>query len=76
MDILPFLANVDILADLSSDEIRNLAEAAKYLEYPDGAEVIKRGDIGRFLWIVYDGEVEVILPGADGGEDIIASLGR
>ncbi len=76
MDILRFLASVDILADLNSDEIKILAEAAQYLEYPDGAEVIKLGDIGRFLWIVYDGEVEVILPGANGGEDVIASLER
>ncbi len=76
MDILRFLATVDILADLNTEEIQHLAEASQYIEFPEGADVIKRGDIGRFLWVVYDGEVEVILPAADGGEDVVASLER
>jgi acetate kinase len=76
MDLSPFLKNVDILSDLNETQIANLAESAQFLEFTDGAVIIKRGDIGRFLWIVYDGEVEVSLPYPDGTEKHIASLER
>ncbi len=76
MDISPFLKTVDILSELNEQEIGCLAQTAEYLEYPDGKPIIKLGDIGRFLWIVYDGEVEVTLPDQQENEKVIASLER
>jgi acetate kinase len=76
MNLSPFLKSVDILSDLSEPEIARLAEAAQFLEFTDGAPIIKMGDIGRYLWIVYDGEVEVSLPCPDGTVKPIATLER
>lgn len=76
MDLSPFLKSVEILSDLADPEIALLAENSQYLEFTDGAPIIKLGEIGRFLWIVYDGEVEVTLPCPDGTEKTIAALER
>ncbi|NPU85665.1 MAG: acetate/propionate family kinase [Syntrophaceae bacterium] len=76
MDLAPFLKSVDILSDLADTEIALLAENAQYLEFTDGAPIIRLGEIGRYLWIVYEGEVEVTLPCPDGTEKPIAALER
>lgn len=76
MELSRFLKSVDILSDLNEQEIGCLAKTAQYFEYPDGTLIIKRGDIGRFLWVVYDGEVEVTLPDLGETEKVIASLER
>lgn len=76
MELSLFLKTVDILSDLTEQEIGSLAETAQFLEFPDGTSIIGRGDIGRFLWIVYDGEVEVSLPDLEETEKVIASLER
>ncbi len=76
MDLSPFLRSVDILSDLTDEEIALLAENSQYLEFTDGAPIIRLGEIGRYLWIVYEGEVEVTLPCPDGTEKPIAALER
>ena len=76
MDLLPFFRSVEILAELSDAEIALLSSSAQLLDYPLHAEIITIGDIGRCLWMIYDGEVEVSLPEEDGGSRFIASLER
>jgi len=76
MELSPFFRTVEILSDLTEDEMALLSASAQLLDYPLHAEIIMIGDIGRNLWIVYDGEVEVTLPEADGSSRIIASLER
>jgi acetate kinase len=76
MDLAPFLRSVDILSDLTDEEIALLAGNSQYLEFTDGAPIIRLGEIGRYLWIVYEGEVEVTLPCPDGTEKPIAALER
>jgi acetate kinase len=76
MDLSLFLKSVDILSDLADAEITLLAENSQSLEFTDGAPIIRLGEIGRFLWIVYEGEVEVTLPCPDGTEKPIAALER
>lgn len=76
MDLQPFLKSVEILSDLDDAEIARLAEHSQYMEFTDGAPIIRLGEIGRYLWIVYDGEVEVTLPCPDGTEKPIAALER
>jgi acetate kinase len=76
MGILNFLKSIEILSDLNEDDLNHLVDSAQILAYPDATIIIKRGEIGRFLWLVYDGKVEVILTKTDGSSQIIASLGR
>jgi acetate kinase len=76
MELQLFLAGVDMLADLQKDELALIAENAQLLNFPDGSAIIKRGEPGRFLWVVYDGQVEVLLTEDDGSQRIVASLER
>ncbi|PKN69852.1 MAG: acetate/propionate family kinase [Deltaproteobacteria bacterium HGW-Deltaproteobacteria-12] len=76
MELQLFLAGVEMLADLQKDELALIAENAQLLNFPDGSAIIKRGEPGRFLWVVYDGEVEVLRTEDDGSRRIVASLER
>ena len=62
MDPSSFLKSLEILSDLNDQEISFLASKAQWIDYEPSAPVIKRGEIGRFLWIVYEGEVKVMIP--------------
>ncbi len=76
MDVKKFLSSVELFRDIGPDELAPIAEAAELVEYPAGTTVIRRGDFARFMWIVYDGEVEVTQPRADGSTAVLATMGR
>jgi len=76
MDLLSFLRSVDVFADLSDEHLDFLVENSQILSFPDSTKIIKIGDIGRFLWVVYDGKVEVSRAKADGVWRVVASIGR
>jgi acetate kinase len=76
MELSSFFKSIDILSDLNAEDIAFLSENAKRMDFPAGANIIKMGEIGRSLWFVYDGEVEVSLPDEMGRQQVIASLQR
>jgi acetate kinase len=76
MEAGDFFKSIDILSDLGPEDIAFLAETSQDVDYPGGTSIIKVGDIGRYLWIVYAGEVDVSLPDETGSQQIIASLER
>jgi len=76
MTLLTFLNSIDVLADLNEEDLNLLVDNSPLIAYPEGEKIIKRGEIGRFLWIVYDGKVDVTLPMPDGSWQTVASLGR
>jgi acetate kinase len=76
MELSPFFRSIEILSDLTDEEIALLSSSAQLMDNPLHAKIITLGEIGRCLWIVYDGEVEVSIPEADGGSRVIASLER
>ncbi len=76
MELPLFLKSIEMLADLQNEELALIAENAQLLDFPEGSIIIKRGESGRFLWAVYDGEVEVLLTEDDGSRRTVASLER
>jgi len=76
MDLSPFFKTIDILSDLNTDDMAFLSGNAKKIVFPAGEIIITRGEIGRFLWFVYEGEVEVLLSDEMGRQQPIASLQR
>ncbi|MGV8059700.1 MAG: acetate/propionate family kinase [Smithellaceae bacterium] len=76
MDLPLFLKGIEILSDLPDEDLDLIAENAQTLDFPDGNIIIKRGEPGRFLWVVYDGEVEVLLTEDDGSQRTVAKLER
>ncbi len=77
MDPAGFLKkSVDILSDLDDQQIDLLARNAEFLEFRENTTIIKRGDMSRYLWIVYEGEVEVSLLNEEDREEVVVSLER
>jgi acetate kinase len=76
MELPLFLKGIEILSDLPSVDLALIAENAQMMDFPDGSVIIKRGEPGRFLWVVYDGEVEVLLTEDDGSQRTVAKLER
>lgn len=76
MELPLFFKGVEMLSDLDDEDFALIAENAQLLDFPDGDVIIKRGEPGRFLWVVYDGEVEVLLTEEDGSRRVVASLER
>ncbi len=76
MELPLFLKGIEILSDLRNEDLALIAESAQILDFPDGSVIIKRGEPGRFLWVVYDGEVEVLLTEDDGSQRTVATLER
>ncbi len=77
MGLSTFLKSLDIFSDLNDREWFILDENAQGIEYAADAVIIKRGEIGRFLWIIQEGEVKVILPpsGSAGEMTILLKTG-
>lgn len=76
MELPLFLKGIEILSDLTNADLALIAENARMMDFPDGSVIIKRGEPGRFLWVVYDGEVEVLLTNDDGSQRTVATLER
>lgn len=76
MELPLFLKKVIFFADLQDDDITLIIENAQVLDYPAGSVIIKRGEPVRFLWVVYQGEVEVLRLEDDGEEQTVATLER
>ncbi|MBF0538374.1 MAG: acetate/propionate family kinase [Nitrospirae bacterium] len=76
MELPKFLTSVKQFEQLSGEEIDTLASAATVEEYVDGQEIKRRGEIGRFLWVVYDGKANVVLTEASGERKVVATLTR
>ncbi len=74
MGLSTFLKSLDVFADLNDREWFILDENAQGIEYALDAAIIKRGEIGRFLWIIQEGEVKVILPPSGSAGEIIILL--
>lgn len=66
MELSKFIKSVEILSDLNDAQIEQLVAGAEVIPYKHGEIIIKMGDIGRYLWLVYDGTVEVSLSQKEG----------
>ncbi|MDD3250728.1 MAG: cyclic nucleotide-binding domain-containing protein, partial [Smithellaceae bacterium] len=76
MELPLFLKKIEILSDLPDEDIALIAENAHPIDFPTGGVIIRRGELGRFLWAVYEGEVEVLRTEDDGSLKTVATLER
>ena len=65
---LLLLKKIDMFSDLTAAELAAIAAVTKELEYPEDRIVIKQGDIGETVFLILNGQVEVIKELAEGEE--------
>jgi CRP/FNR family cyclic AMP-dependent transcriptional regulator len=53
------LSQAPLFADLSKQELKQLAKASEDLEMPPGTTLCREGDIGSEFFVIVEGEVEV-----------------
>ena len=76
MDAQSFLKSLAVFSDLSDPEVASLAADARWIDFAPSAPIQKRGDIGRFLWIVSEGEVRAVFPPAGTAGETGMTLGK
>jgi MFS family permease len=71
-----FVRKVPVLSGLSHAVLEDLASRMTLEKVPDGTAVVRQGEVGDRLYIVKDGEAEVVAQGEDGGETEVATLSK
>jgi CRP/FNR family cyclic AMP-dependent transcriptional regulator len=69
-----FLRSLDIFKDLRDRDLGPLVSALHSRTYKEGEEVFVEGDIGRALFILEDGRVELTRRGKDGKPETLYTL--
>src|SRR5207302_10395591 len=67
------IENVPLFTNLPPSQLEPLKKAAVRLLYQPGESVFQQGDLPEYLYIVEEGEVDIVLP-AQGEELIVASF--
>jgi CRP-like cAMP-binding protein len=65
------LKSIDLFSSISEDDLLSLATSIKEIEYDDNIEIITEGDIGTSMYIIVNGEVDVIV-----SKNKVATLGE
>ena len=63
------LKSIDLFSQITEDDLLSLASNIKEIEFDNGTQIIKEGDIGTSMYVIVEGEVDVIV-----GDEKIATL--
>lgn len=55
------LSKVDLLSELNLHELEELAEDFRWVDYPQGADIISQGQEGTAFYVLTEGKAEVLL---------------
>lgn len=69
------LKNIPIFAKLEPSRLKLLAFGSKVVTFDESEQLFRQGDAGDAAYIIVDGQVEVLIEGAD-GDVAIATLGK
>ncbi|MGH2524630.1 MAG: cyclic nucleotide-binding domain-containing protein, partial [Anaerolineales bacterium] len=69
------LGRIPLFRELSSEQLRRLAEALHPQTLLPHEVVVQYGETGRELYLIGQGELIVSVPGANGGERVVSHLG-
>ena len=69
-----FLRSLEIFKDLRDRELGHLVQALHSRSYRDGEVIFVEGDIGRALFILETGSVQLTRPGPDGKPAVLYEL--
>jgi len=65
------LKGIEIFSGLDPSELAAIASVAEELDYAEDRVVIKQNDIGETLYLIIEGQVQVIMEQAEGKEELL-----
>ncbi len=75
-DYEEILRSIDILQGLEPEAIRDIAESVSLTAFKKDQTIIGRGHTSEYLYIIYSGEVEIVIPDSLRGVDRRVHLKR
>jgi signal transduction histidine kinase len=54
------LGGLFLLDGLTDEQLRELADAAEVVDFADGQELFREGDLAAFWWVLLDGRVQLV----------------
>ncbi len=69
------LRSIGLFGGLTDDHLRHLVETLEVLTPPPGETLFREGDQGRDMFVVLEGEVEVLKASSTGADARVALLG-
>jgi CRP-like cAMP-binding protein len=77
MQIVEILRKIVLFGKLNNQEIIKLSRICQKVNYQTGGVIFKAGDPGEALYIILEGQVEVLKPGTEGEpEEVVSELGQ
>ena len=67
MELVELLKGVELFAGMTDDQLQRLAAISRVVEYREGEIVIRQGETGDRLYVIWDGQVAVLV-----GDDLSA----
>jgi CRP-like cAMP-binding protein len=70
------LRRVELLAQMTDNELRVLAERLRYAPFAKGNIIARQGAVSHWLYIIINGEADVFLETPESGRRVIRTLGK
>ena len=67
MELVELLKGVELFAGMTDDQLQRLVAISRVVEYREGEIVIRQGETGDRLYVIWDGQVAVLV-----GDDLNA----
>ncbi len=74
-EIAGFLSRVNGFSSIDPDELLQIAEGVEVREYAAGADIIRKGEAGDTMHVVYSGRLRVLLTDNSGNSKMVVHLG-
>ncbi len=75
-NIMDFLAKIELFADLTTDELKLVAEMVQQKNYAEGEIVFEQNTERQHVFFVYEGAIELYVNGTFGQEKVITRFGE
>ncbi len=69
------LASSSLFAGFAPSELADIADLATERSFPDGATVLSQGELGRDLFVILSGEVDIVRESGPEGPELLARYG-
>jgi HEAT repeat protein len=75
MERILFLRRVPLFADLSPDELKQVALVTSELSFSQSEMLARQGEAGDEMYVILEGEIEVSVDGTAGNREVLARRG-